>query len=98
MEQNVLIALSLTLFAGLATGIGSVIAFFAKSTNKKFLSFSLGLSAGVMIYVSFVEIFAQAQELLVAGMGTTKGMSLTVCCFFAGMLLIGVIDRLVPSQ
>ncbi|MDR0657574.1 MAG: zinc transporter ZupT [Mediterranea sp.] len=97
MEQNVLIALSLTLFAGLATGIGSVIAFFAKSTNKKFLSFSLGLSAGVMIYVSFVEIFAQAQELLVAGMGTTKGMSLTVCCFFAGMLLIGVIDRLVPS-
>ncbi|MDR0746036.1 MAG: zinc transporter ZupT [Mediterranea sp.] len=97
MEQNVLIALLLTLFAGLATGIGSMIAFFAKSTNKKFLSFSLGLSAGVMIYVSFVEIFAQAQDLLVVELGTTKGMSLTVFCFFAGMLLIGVIDRLVPS-
>ncbi|MDL2305149.1 zinc transporter ZupT [Bacteroides sp. OttesenSCG-928-D19] len=97
MDQNVLIALLLTLFAGLATGIGSFIAFFAKSTNKKFLSFSLGLSAGVMIYVSFVEIFAQAQNLLVAEMETTQGMSVTVLCFFGGMLLIGIIDRLVPS-
>lgn len=97
MDQNVLIALVLTLLAGLATGIGSLIAFFAKSTNKKFLSFSLGLSAGVMIYVSFVEIFAQAQDLLILEMGTTKGMSLTVICFFVGILLIGIIDRLVPS-
>lgn len=97
IEQNVLIALLLTLFAGLATGIGSLIAFFAKSTNKKFLSFSLGLSAGVMIYVSFVEIFAQAQDLLVIEMGTMKGMTATVLCFFGGMLLIGAIDRLVPS-
>lgn len=97
MDQNVLIALLLTLFAGLATGIGSLIAFFAKSTNKKFLSFSLGLSAGVMIYVSFVEIFAQSQELLMIEMGVTRGMSLTVICFFIGILTIGIIDRLVPS-
>lgn len=97
MDQNILIALLLTLLAGLATGIGSLIAFFAKSTNKKFLSFSLGLSAGVMIYVSFVEIFAQAQSLLTSELGTTKGMLSTVLCFFLGILLIGVIDRLVPS-
>ena len=97
MEQNVLIALLLTLFAGLATGIGSLIAFFAKSTNKRFLSFSLGLSAGVMIYVSFVEMFVQAQESLSAEFGATMGMTVTVLCFFGGMLLIGAIDRLVPS-
>lgn len=98
MDNDILFALLLTLFAGLATGIGSLIAFFAKSTNKKFLSFSLGLSAGVMIYVSFVEIFAQAQELLVVEMGSTTGMTVTVLCFFGGMLLIGAIDRLVPSM
>lgn len=98
MEQsNILVALLLTLFAGLATGIGSLIAFFAKSTNRKFLSFSLGLSAGVMIYVSFVEIFADAQKNLSAELGSKAGMTLTVLCFFGGMLLIGAIDRLVPS-
>lgn len=98
MEQsNILAALLLTLFAGLATGIGSLIAFFAKSTNKKFLSFSLGLSAGVMIYVSFVEMFATSREILSFTFGDTSGTTLTVLCFFGGMLLIGAIDRLVPS-
>ena len=58
MDNNVLIAFLLTLFAGLATGIGSLIALISSSTNRKFLSFSLGLSAGVMIYVSFVEILS----------------------------------------
>lgn len=97
MAHNVQVALLLTLFAGLATGIGSLIAFLAKSTNRKFLSFSLGLSAGVMIYVSFVELFAQSQELLTAELGLGKGMSLTALCFFGGMLFIAAIDRLVPS-
>ncbi|MCD8193737.1 MAG: zinc transporter ZupT, partial [Tannerellaceae bacterium] len=78
-------------------GIGSLIAFFARQTNKRFLSFSLGLSAGVMIYVSFVEIFAQAQTTLSAELGDKSGMLLTVLFFFAGISFIGVIDRLVPS-
>ena len=97
METNLIIPLLLTLFAGLATGIGSLIAFFAKRTNKRFLSFSLGLSAGVMIYVSFVEMFDTAQKTLTAEFGTKYGMGTTVLCFFAGMLLIAIIDRLVPS-
>ena len=58
--QNVLFAFGLTLFAGLSTGFGSVLAFLAKRTNTKFLSGALGFSAGVMIYVSFIEIFAKA--------------------------------------
>ncbi|MDH6356918.1 zinc transporter ZupT [Parabacteroides sp. PF5-9] len=97
MEQNIFIPLLLTLFAGLATGIGSLIAFFAQRTNKRFLSFSLGLSAGVMIYVSFVELFSQSQEILTAALGLKEGMGVTVFFFFLGILLIGIIDRLVPS-
>lgn len=97
MDNQILFPFLLTLFAGLATGVGSLIAFFAKHTNKRFLSFSLGLSAGVMIYVSFVEIFRQAQDVLSAELGMKEGMGATVVCFFIGMLLIGVIDRLVPS-
>lgn len=97
MNENLWIPFLLTLLAGLATGIGSMIAFFAHHTNKRFLSFSLGLSAGVMIYVSFVEIFSEAQDLFVAELGTKPGLGMAVLFFFGGMLLIGLIDRLVPA-
>jgi len=97
MNQNVLVALLLTLGAGLATGIGSTIAFLAKHTNKRLLSFSLGLSGGVMVYVSFVELLRQADTALTAEWGARTGGIATVAAFFAGIGLIGVIDRLVPS-
>lgn len=97
MDSNILYPLLLTLGAGLATGIGSAIAFLARRTNKRLLSFSLGLSGGVMIYVSFVELFQQSQLTLAAEWGQRPGTAMTVACFFAGILLIGIIDRLVPS-
>ena len=96
-EENVLIAFGLTLFAGLATGIGSALAFFAKRTNTKFLSLSLGFSAGVMIYVSFVEIFIKARDALAEAFDLTKATWITVAAFFGGIFLIGIIDKLVPS-
>ncbi len=98
MEENIIIPLLLTLGAGLATGIGSAIAFIAKRTNKKLLSFSLGLSGGVMIYVSFVELFQQANNTLSTEWGAQAGGIWTVASFFAGILLIGIIDRMVPSM
>ena len=97
MDSNILYPLLLTLGAGLATGIGSAIAFLTRHTNKRLLSFSLGLSGGVMIYVSFVELFQQSQLTLAAEWGQRPGTAMTVACFFAGILLIGIIDRLVPS-
>jgi ZIP family zinc transporter len=97
MEENVLIAFGLTLFAGLATGIGSALAFFTKRTNTKFLSSALGFSAGVMIYVSFVEIFIKAKDALVAALGDIGGTWATVISFFGGIFIIALIDKLVPS-
>jgi len=93
----VLFAFGLTLFAGLATGVGSAIAFFARKTSTRFLSLALGFSAGVMIYVSLVEIFFKARSSLTAVYGDTLGYWYTTLAFFAGMLFIGLIDRLVPS-
>lgn len=93
----VMVAFSLTLFAGLATGIGSILAFFSKRRNASFLSISLGFSAGVMVYVSFVEIFFKAEEALVAYYGPSKGQWMTVISFFAGILVIALIDKLVPE-
>ncbi|WP_047985617.1 zinc transporter ZupT [Ornithinibacillus californiensis] len=97
MSHEVILAFLFTLFAGLATGIGSMLAFLTKTTNTKFLSFALGFSAGVMIYVSMIEIFVKAQDSLVAELGEDGGRWLTVSSFFAGMLLIALIDRFVPS-
>lgn len=97
MQEYVLFAMILTLIAGLATGIGGAIAFFAKRTNTKFLSVALGFSAGVMIYISFVEIFTEARKTLTAELGYTKGSWVTIIAFFAGMFVIALIDNLVPD-
>lgn len=94
---TVLIAFGLTLFAGLATGIGSALAFFAKRTDRRFLSAALGFSAGVMIYVSLIEIFGKARNSLAAAVGDTRGYWYTTLAFFAGMLVVALIDKLVPS-
>jgi ZIP family zinc transporter len=94
---NFWLAFGLTLFAGLSTGIGSALAFFTKSTSTRFLSLSLGFSAGVMIYVSFVEILAKAKEALIPEFGLSLASWYTVLAFFAGILIIALIDRLIPS-
>lgn len=95
--QDVLIALGLTVFAGMATGIGSVIAFTAKRTNYRFLSISTGFSAGVMLYVSFVEILNKGGDSLGEIYGEHLGNWINAASFFGGMLLIGLIDNLIPA-
>lgn len=86
------------MFAGLSTGVGSALAFFTKRTNTRFLSGALGFFAGVMIYVSMIEIFAKARDALSVEMGGAQGYWYTTIAFFAGMILIAIIDKLVPSM
>jgi ZIP family zinc transporter len=83
--DNLLFALGLTVFAGMATGVGSAIAFFAKRTNYRFLSIATGFSAGVMIYVSFVEIFIKGTDALVESYGEYWGHWVNVASFFGGI-------------
>ncbi len=97
MNNQILFALSLTIFAGLSTGIGSLIGFLSKRFNPKFLSGALGFSAGVMIYVSLVEIFFKAKDSLTAVYGEKTGYWVTIIGFFAGIAIIAIIDRLIPS-
>lgn len=96
--NELLFAFGLTLFAGLATGVGAFLSLVTKRTDAKFLAVSLGFSAGVMIYVSMIEIFVKAQVALVAELGARSGAWATAGGFFSGILLIAVIDRLVPAR
>ncbi|MCT1601602.1 zinc transporter ZupT [Kocuria sp. p3-SID1433] len=91
-------ALLLTVIAGLATGLGGLAVFLTNRTNGSFLALSLGFSAGVMLYVSFVEILAEASDLLSAAWGPGRGTWGMVGGFFAGIAVIAVIDRLVPHE
>ncbi len=95
--STILFAFGLTLFAGLATGVGSLLAFYSKDTNKRFLAAALGFSAGVMIYVAMIEIFVKARASLEAVVGSSLGYLYTTIAFFAGIALIAIIDKLVPS-
>lgn len=97
-DQNLMLAFGLTLFAGLATGIGSFIAFTTKRTNKTMLCAALSFSAGVMIYVSFVEIIVKARDSLALVIGDHGGYVVTTAAFFAGIAMIALIDKLVPHH
>jgi len=92
------LALLLSLAAGLSTGIGSFITFFAKRKNTNFLAISLGFSAGVMVYVSLVDLLPGAQGSLSAAMGDKAGHIAAALSFFAGMVLTGAIDKILPDD
>lgn len=95
--DNVILAFSFTLIAGLATGIGSAMVLLTKNTNKKFLCFSLALSSGVMLYVSFVEIFYKGINSLSEVYGDKLGNTYAVLGLFGGMALIILIDKFIPN-
>lgn len=97
MDENVVYAFLLTLFAGLSTGIGSAIGLFTKRTNYKVLSLAMGFSAGVMIYISFAELFIVGRDSLIDALGEKAGNWAITGSFFGGILLIAIIDKLVPS-
>lgn len=95
--ESLLIALGLTLLAGMSTGLGGILAFFTRADNKRILSWAMGLSAGVMIYVSFMEMMPEAIGKLSAAFAGKLGNICSLAGFFGGMGLIALIDLLVPE-
>ncbi len=97
-SSRILLAFGLTLFAGLATGIGGLIAFFAKRTKTSFLAFSLGFSAGVMIFISFTEILTESGEIMRLYYSHDKASWLTFISFIVGIALSAAIDKILPAE
>lgn len=96
--SNVALAFLLTFLAGMATAVGAALAFFVRRDSTRTLALCLAFSAGVMLYVSFTEILGKAAGAIEkAGAGPTRAAWLTAAGFFGGMLLIGLIDRLIPK-
>lgn len=90
-------AFILTTFAGLSTGIGGLVVFRKKPLNQHLVSFSLGLSAGVMLYISFVEMLNDSFRNLGQIYGK-NGELYTVLAFFGGILFSMLIDFVIPEE
>ena len=98
LDQGFLFAFLITLAAGLCTGIGSVIALFTRGYQPRLLSLALSFSAGVMLFVSFVEIYPKARLAMSAALGNRAGHGATLLAFFAGIAAIALLDRLLPQH
>ena len=96
--DHILVVFLLTTLAGLATGIGGFVAFFMKRTDTKTLTFALGLSGGVMVYISLVELLGEAQHRLMEFEGHTAGSWIAIASFFGGIAVAALIDYLVPED
>ncbi|MBQ7019401.1 MAG: zinc transporter ZupT [Bacteroidales bacterium] len=94
---GILGALILTLTAGAATGIGGALVLFKKKISSDFLAGALGLSAGVMIFISLAELFPEAQAEIMATGSIRHGETFVLIAFFVGMGLITLIDFAVPE-
>ncbi|MDE6116640.1 MAG: ZIP family metal transporter, partial [Duncaniella sp.] len=97
-STNIWIALGLTMLAGLSTGVGALMAFFTRRTDTRLLSAALGLSAGVMTYVSFMELMPLAVENLEGVYSDRMAQVWTLLAFFGGIGLIALIDKMVPED
>lgn len=101
------VALAMTMIAGLSTLIGWLISVVpvtvgsvSEDRRRRFLSFSLGLSAGVMIYISFMELLPSGIGQITLGFADSPrtGQAVAALMFFAGIGLSALIDHFVPSE
>lgn len=90
MVNNLVYALVLSALAAAATVAGSLLGMSVRRPGPRFMAFSLGFSAGVMLLVSFAELLRVGIEAL--------GVGLAMVCFFAGLAGMFLVDLLVPHR
>ncbi|MDE5934322.1 MAG: zinc transporter ZupT [Muribaculaceae bacterium] len=96
--SDIWIAIALTVFAGLATGLGGLVSMFARRPSTRFLAFAMGLSAGVMTYISFMELLPEAYSAFEPLYGERGASVRMLLSFFGGIAIIALIDWLVPED
>ena len=96
-SPNVGIAFALVAAAGLATALGAAVVFFpslVKLASRRVLASALGFSAGVMTYVSFVEIFGKSRKAFINyGETESNAYLYATLCFFGGVVVMLVSEK-----
>lgn len=103
-HPNIPFAILISLGAGLSTGLGGSLVFLPEIMKRvpqaTVLAISLALSAGVMIYVSFIEIFAKSYGAIAASPGISESgaSAITTVFFFLGMLFCVLLELIVHKM
>ena len=97
MNPDIVLSIILATLAGLSTGIGGLMSVLFKKTDTKALSIMLGFSAGIMIYISFIELYQESQTNLCDIHGPVNGKMLTALSFFFGITLMALINEFIPE-
>lgn len=98
MDLQAIYALLLSVIAGMATLIGSIIVVFTKTENKKFISAALGFASGIMISVSMLELFSTSNNLISAELNTFYTPLIAVTSLAVGMLITFIINHFVQDD
>lgn len=98
LDKNSIFPLILSTIAGLSTVLGAVIVFFTKNRNERFLTFALGFSAGVMITVSFTDLFPTAENAISKYHGKVSGILWSILFLLIGALMAYLIDSFIPAE
>ena len=95
-EDHVGLAFGLTIGAGLATTIGAFLPFipFIKPSDTRYLAGGLGLAAGVMLYVSFTELWEESKSYFCCETRDHFDVAVTAS-FFVGILITVLLDGVV---
>lgn len=96
-SSTLIVALLVTLAAGLATGLGGILVLAAKAPSARMLAFGLAFAGGAMVYVSLSEILNKSIASFTQAYGDSTGFSYGTLAFLAGVLIIVTIDRLIPN-
>jgi len=95
-KENAPLAFGLCVGAGLCTCIGALVVYnkrLVKAATKQILAAGLGLSAGVMLYVSFCEILVKSKMAFEgAKYSHEEAVGYSTLCFFGGVMIMKIID------
>lgn len=92
--SNEILSLGLTIVVGLSMGLGGLLSFFINNLNKKFLAITLSFAAGIMIYVSFMEMLPEGIHLIEDYIGE-RGNLVALGWFFGGMFMTAILEKIV---
>lgn len=96
-NHHVLIALTVTIIASLATVVGGALVLFFKQPSPRLLSFGLAFAGGAMVYVSLTEILNKSVASFSSAFNPKLGFSFGTFSFLLGIILVLLLDRLVPN-